>query len=207
MSRPNAKDSAMSQSGSSRLLSPGNLVLCGMIAFTAGYRMLVHFAAGALPWNFTPVEAMALFGGAYFASRRLAIAVPLIAMVCADVVIALALPPTQVAEWLMVAPVIYACVALTAFAGFSLRTRVGALNVLVAAVASATGFYLVTNFFTWATTAMYPHTGGGLIACYVAGLPFYQYGTLPGTVFWSALLFGGFALLRHRYPALRAATA
>src|SRR5579875_2322248 len=162
----------------SRLFTPGNLVLSGMIAFAAGYRLLVHFAAGALPWNFTPVEAIALFGGACFASR-----------------------------WLAIAPVIYACIALTAFAGFALRGRVRVLNTLFAAAASATGFYLVTNFFVWLDGGIYPHTPGGLAACYVAALPFYQYGTLPGTVFWSALLFGGFALLGRRWTVLRLSAA
>ena len=195
------------RSPQSALVSPGTLVLCGMVAFTVVYRLLVHFAAGAMPWNFTPVEAMALFGGAYFADRRLAVVVPLIAMMCADVVIAFALPASQITEWLAIVPVIYGCVALTAFAGFALRGRVRTWNVLFAAVASATGFYLITNFFTWATTAMYPHTLGGLVACYVAGWPFYEHGSLPGTVLWSALLFGGFALLQRRWTVLRLTAA
>src|SRR5579875_232800 len=176
----------------SRLFTPGNLVLSGMIAFAAGYRLLVHFAAGRLPWNFTPVEA---------------IAVPLVAMAVADAVIAFSLPASQVTGWLAIAPVIYACIALTAFAGFALRGRVRVLNTLFAAAASATGFYLVTNFFVWLDGGIYPHTPGGLAACYVAALPFYQYGTLPGTVFWSALLFGGFALLGRRWTVLRLSAA
>jgi hypothetical protein len=195
------------RSSQSNLVSPGTLVLCGMVAFTVAYRLLVHFSAGSMPWNFTPIEAMALFGGAYFANRGLAIAVPLIAMAVADVAIAFALPFSQVAIWLEIAPVIYACVALTAVAGFALRGRVRVWNTLFAAVASATGFFLVTNFFTWLTTAMYPHTASGLVACYVAAIPFYQHGTLPGTLLWSALLFGGFALLSHRWNALRLTAA
>src|SRR5579875_3915578 len=163
----------------SRLFTPGNLVLSGMIAFAAGYRLLVHFAAGALPWNFTPVEAIALFGGACFASRRLAIAVPLVAMAVADAVIAFSLPASQVTGWLAIAPVIYACIALTAFAGFALRGRVRVLNTLFAAAASATGFYLVTNFFVWLDGGIYPHTPGGLAACYVAALPFYSTAPCP----------------------------
>lgn len=195
------------RSPQSALVSPGTLVLCAMVAFTVAYRLLVHFAAGELPWNFTPVEAMALFGGAYFADRRLAVAVPLAAMVCADAVIAFALPSAEVMDWLVIAPVIYACVALTVFAGFGLRGRVRAGSLLLAAIASATGFYLVTNFFTWATSTMYPHTFGGLVACYVAGWPFYEHGTLPGTVLWSTLLFGGFALLQRRWTVLRLTAA
>jgi hypothetical protein len=51
---------------------------------------------------------------------------------------------------------------------------------------------------------MYPHSAAGLAACYVAGLPFYTFGSLPGTLLWSGVLFGGFAVLTQRYPALRA---
>jgi len=188
----------MPRTHESALLTPRNLVLCAMIAFAVGYRLLVHFSVGALPWNFTPVEAMALFGGAYFADRRLAVLVPLAAMALSDVVIgfdgAMSL-------------VVYACIAATAFAGFGLRGRVRIFNTAFAAVASATGFYLITNFFVWLTGTMYAHSSAGLIECYVAGWPFYQYGSLPGTLLWSALLFGGFALLSRRYAGLRLATA
>ena len=186
------------RSPQSSLVSPGTLVLFGMIAFTIGYRLLVHFAAGAMPYNFTPVEAMALFGGAYFANRKLAIAVPLMALFLADCVIGFY-------GWMM--PVVYGCVALTAVAGFALRGRVRFWNTTVAAVGSATGFYLVTNFFVWLGGTMYPHTSSGLMASYVAGWPFYQQGTLAGTLLWSALLFGGFALLGRRWTALRLTAA
>lgn len=188
----------MSRTDASTLLNPRNLVLCAMIAFAVIYRLAVHFAAGALPWNFTPVEAMALFGGTYFADKRLALIVPLLALLIADAVIGF---------YGVMMIVVYGCVALTAFAGFSLRGRVRALNVLIAAVASATGFYLVTNFFVWLTGTMYPHDFAGLTTCYIAGWPFYEYGSLPGTVLWSALLFGGFGLLSRRWPALRIAAA
>lgn len=182
----------------SHLLTPRNLVLCAMIAFAVAYRVAVHFAAGALPWNFTPVEAMALFGGAYFADRRWAISVPLLALLIADSVIGF---------YGAMMLVVYGCVALTAFAGFALRGRVGISNVMVAAVASATGFYLITNFFVWLVGTMYPHSLTGLLTCYIAGWPFYEYGSLPGTVLWSGLLFGGFALLSRRYTSLRVAAA
>jgi len=46
----------------------------------------------------------------------------------------------------------------------------------------------------------------GLVAAYVAGLPFFQ-NTVLGTLFYSALMFGSFAWLRRRNPALVAQTA
>lgn len=190
------------------LLTPRNLVLCGMIAFAVIYRLAIHFSAGALPWNFTPVEAMALFGGAYFADRRLGVAVPLVAMIAADCVIALALPAAWIRDWLGTLPFVYGCIALTAVGGFALRKKVSAPKVLVGSLASAVLFFLVTNFATWLTAR--PGAGAActstLAACYVAGIPFFK-GTLFGTLFWSALLFGGFALLSRRYAALRIAAA
>ncbi|HJU07168.1 MAG TPA: DUF6580 family putative transport protein [Rhodanobacteraceae bacterium] len=192
----------------SALFTPRNLVLCAMIAFAAGYRLLVHFAAGALPWNFTPVEAMALFGGAYFADRRLGVVVPLIAMIAADCVIAVTLPGALVRDWLGTLPFVYGCIALTAVGGFALRKKVSAPRVLLGALTSAVLFFLITNFGTW--VAARPGAGaactGTLTACYVAGIPFFK-GTLYGTLFWSALLFGGFALLGRRWPALRTVAA
>jgi hypothetical protein len=198
---------SMPRTHESSLLTPRNLVLCTMIAFAVGYRLLVHFATLSQLWNFMPFEAIALFGGAYFANRKLAIAMPLIAMAVADTIIAFALPSAQVADWLMMVPVIYGCYTVTAFAGFALRGRVRPLNTAVAAISSATGFYLVTNFFVWLFGTMYAHSFAGLVQCYVAGWPFYQYGTLPGTVFWSVLLFGGFALLSRRYTVLQLSAA
>lgn len=182
----------------SALVSPGTLVLCGMIAFTVIYRLLVHYAAGSMPYNFTPVEAMALFGGAYFANRKLAILVPLLALFAADWFIGFY-------GWMM--PVVYGCVALTAIGGFALRGRVRWWNTALAAIGSATGFYLVTNFAVWLGGTMYPHTAAGLAESFVAGWPFYQNGTLAGTLVWSLVLFGGFALLSRRWNTLQPVAA
>ena len=52
-------------------------------------------------------------------------------------------------------------------------------------------------------SGMYPPTATGLAACYVAAIPFFQ-NTLAGDLAFSALLFGGFALLERRLPMLRA---
>jgi hypothetical protein len=177
-------------------VSPRTGVLIAMIALAVAVRLLIFFVPGALPYNFTPVEAIALFGGAYFADRRLAFIVPLAAMLLADLIIGLH----------ELIPVIYGCIALTTLLGLNLRNRVRALPVAGYAFASAVMFYLVTNFFVWLMGDMYPHDGAGLVACYIAGIPFFN-GTLAGTLLWSALLFGGFELMRRRWIGLDAATA
>lgn len=195
-------------SAASTLITPGTLVLLGMVAFTVVYRLAVYFAAGALPWNFTPVEAVALFGGAYFTDRRLGVAIPLLAMAIADCVIAFSLPSAWVRDWLGTLPFVYFCIAMTAVGGFALRGKVNVPRVAIGAFASSVLFFVVTNFATWLTAR--PDAGAactnGLTACYVAAIPFFR-GTLAGTLVWSGVLFGGFALLSRRWTTLRLTVA
>ena len=174
-----------------RLLTPRALTLCALIALAVATRLVIFFFPGVIPYNFTPVEALGLFGGAWFADRRSAFIVPLAAMAVSDLVIGL----------YPLLPLVYACIAGSVLLGFRLRTRRSTLRITVAAIASSTGFYVVTNFGVWATSGMYPHTLAGLIACYVAGVPFYP-ATLAGTLLWSGALFGGYALLARRWPVL-----
>lgn len=183
------------------LLAPGPLLLAGMIVLAALSRLLPH------PPNFSPVEAMALFGGAYFANRVWAIVVPLIAMVLSDIGLGLMFGGSYMSY---VASLgfwsVYVCIALSTVLGFGLRGKVNGANVLGYSLAGSLLFFVVTNFTTWlGSTSMYPQTGSGLVAAYVAGIPFFKW-TVLGTLFYAAVMFGGFALLRRQAPTLRAQT-
>jgi hypothetical protein len=75
----------------------------------------------------------------------------------------------------------------------------------LAAVLGSLQFFLITNFGTWYTShgvspPMYPPTIAGLMACYVAGLPFLGY-TLVGDLGFSAAVFGAEAWLTHHASA------
>ena len=179
----------------------GPLVLAALIFIAALSRVLPH------PPNFSPIEAVALFGGAYFAKRHWALLVPLAAMFLSDMVLGLLrgglyLEYFASAGYLLV----YACILLSTLLGFGLRGKVSASRVLGYSLAGSMLFFLVTNFGVWLSSPMYPQNAAGLLAAYVAGVPFFQW-TVLGTLFYSALLFGGFELLRKRVPALRAQTA
>lgn len=183
--------------------APGPWVLAGMIFLAALTRVLPH------PPNFSPVEAIALFGGAYFASRAWAIVVPLVGMFISDLVLGL-MHGGLYFDYFMSAgfALIYACILLSTVLGFGLRRKVSGPRVLAYGLAGSLLFYLVTNFGVWLTAdAVAGHTACsiGLAQCYVAGLPFFQW-TVLGTLFYSALLFGGFELLRRARPTLRAQT-
>mgnify|MGYP001074916774 CR=1 FL=1 len=122
----------MHNTADNRLSDPRTGVLAGMIAFAVATRLVIHFAPGAVPYHFSPVEAIALFGGAQFADRRLAIGVPLVAMLIADLVIGLH----------ELIPVVYGCLALSALLGRLLRGRAGVLPVATGAVGSSVLFFV-----------------------------------------------------------------
>ncbi|GAA5190367.1 DUF6580 family putative transport protein [Ferrimonas gelatinilytica] len=156
-----------------------------MIALCALYRVLPH------PFNFTPVAAMGLFAGAMFTSKRLALTVPLVAMLLGDLVIGLH-------ETMLF---VYLATAITAGIGMLLRQQRSVATIALAGVFSSVQFFFITNTGMWAVTDFYPHSWEGLVQCWVMGLPFMQH-DLASTWLFSAVLFGGYALLSRRYPGL-----
>ncbi|HET6918217.1 MAG TPA: DUF6580 family putative transport protein [Jiangellaceae bacterium] len=162
------------------------IVLIGVILAAAVSRVIPH------PPNFTPIAAMALFGGAQFADRRLAFLVPLSAMFASDLVIGLH----------RLLPVIYACFALIVCLGFWVRQRRSIFRITGATLAGSVLFFVVTNFAVWAAGSLYPKTLEGLVAAYVAAIPFFR-NTVLGDALYVVVLFGGFALIESMVAVLR----
>jgi hypothetical protein len=69
-------------------------------------------------------------------------------------------------------------------------------------VLASAGFFLISNFHVWLTGHNYPQTSAGLLAAYVAAIPYAQ-NMLLANLFYSAVLFGGFELLQAKVPRLR----
>ena len=182
------------------VFAPGPLALSGLILLAALSRLLPH------PPNFSPVEAIALFGGAYFASRQWALVVPLLAMLLSDLALG-AVHGASYATYLGGVSFwsVYACIALTVAMGAGLRGKASGPRLLGYSLAGSVLFFVVTNAAAWFASPFYPQTGAGLMAAFVAGIPFFQW-TVLGTLGYAALLFGGFALLRRRLPVLAAQT-
>lgn len=143
-------------------------------------RLLPH------PDNFTPIIAAALFGGAYFSNIRLAFLIPLSAMALSDIALEVFFP-LQGFHNLMI--VVYAC--FIGFVGLGIVLR--KYNVFYApaimAVIASTLFFIITNFAVWLISGFYPPTIEGLIACYIAALPFYG-NSLAGDLLWTISVFG-----------------
>jgi hypothetical protein len=166
------------------------MLAAAMIVVAAALRIAPH------PWNFTPVGAMALFSGAMFRDRRIAFLFPLAALFAGDVFIGF--------HRLM--PVVYASFLLNVLIGTWLAERRRIFRVGAAVFLCALQFFLITNLAIWRIFDTYPHTPGGLAACYFAGLPFFG-NTLAGDALYATLFFGLFALAERLVPALRGMAA
>lgn len=173
-----------------------SLVLVGMILAAAASRLIPH------PPNFAPITAMALFGGTCFASKRLAFLVPLGAMLVSDLAMGLLSGDLSLGMHSLI-PIVYGSFALIVCLGFWLRRRgrVGPI-IAAAALASSVLFFVLTNFCVWALGSLYPKTWDGLVACYVAAIPFFH-NTLLGDAVYTTVLFGGLALAEKGWPVLR----
>lgn len=153
----------------------------GLIALALIGRLVPH------PDNFTPVLAVALFGGAMLRGPT-AYLVPLGGMFLSDLLLGHAF------TWMT--PVIYGCMAGATALGRWLSDKRTWAKTGLAAIAGGLLFYVVTNFAVWLTGhGSYPRAIDGLLQCYVAALPFYRNG-LAGDIFWTALLFGLYDLVR-----------
>jgi len=157
-----------------------------MILAVVAARWLPH------PPNFSPITALALFGGASFADKRIAFLVPLLGLLLSDLVLG----------FYSITPFVYGSFALIVVLGLWLRQRKSVARILFAAVASALLFFLVTDFGVWVLGDLYPNTLAGLGDCYVAAIPFFR-NTLASSLLYSALLFGGLALAKKRFASLR----
>lgn len=154
--------------------------------------------------NVTPLAAVGLAAGAVFAHPLVAASVPLTATVISNLVL-----PGYGS--IAMAVVVYAALTWPALMGGVIRgasargpiARCAALA--GGSLASSLVFFLTTNLACWALPdGMYPHTAAGLSDCFVAALPFYRWMPL-GDLVWTAVVFGGIALVSRVHVALTAA--
>lgn len=138
--------------------------------------------------NFTPVGGVSLFAGGRLSGWK-AYLLPLALMLVTD---------PLVGGYSFATPFVYASFLIYVWIGSRLRATESPLAIGGAAVAGSVQFFLITNFAMWLKpVSLYTHNAAGLMACYVAAIPFYGR-TLMADVFYSAALYGAFALLSRR---------
>lgn len=144
--------------------------------------------------NFAPVGALALFAGASFADKRIAVLLPLVVMLITDWILGFHSSVLYVYAGML------AYSAAGMWAGNGLKWK----RLLPAVLSGSLAFFIISNI--GAFFAFYPRTWSGLVECFIQAIPFFDR-TLISDLFFSLLLFGALALAEKYSPALKPCSA
>ncbi len=155
-----------------RKLAFGGAVFAGLM------RIVPH------PPNFTPAGGLAIYSGARLSGWR-AFATPLVMMVVSGLILSWM---HGYSFWSSITAVVLLSFGVYVLFGKLLRNTENPLAIGGVTIAGSVQFFLITNFAVWALAGYYPPTAAGLLACYVAAIPFFG-APLLGDLFYSAALF------------------
>jgi len=154
-------------------------------------------------WNFSPVYGALLFGGANM-KKRDSIWFSAVTLGASDIVLTKFIYHFNVGWGELIQMAAFASIAMI---GWILQKRFSIGRLGFACLAAPTSFYLISDFGVWLGFNSYPHTWAGLVACYVAAIPF-QGRITASTVLFSVILFGAQQIhaarveKRRRVPAI-----
>jgi len=121
------------------------------------------------PPNFSPVTAIALFGGLNFSDKRIAFSIPLVVLFLSDLILGISL----------INLFVYTGFLTIVFLGTKIKSiKFG--NIIL----SSFIFFLISNFGVWIIG--YPKNIEGLILCYTMAIPFFGY-SIAGDLFFGYL--------------------
>lgn len=121
------------------------------------------------PPNFSPVTAIALFGGLNFSDKRIAFSIPLVVLFLSDLILGIS----------MINLFVYTGFLTIVFLGTKIKSiKFG--NIIL----SSFIFFLISNFGVWIIG--YPKNIEGLILCYTMAIPFFGY-SIAGDLFFGYL--------------------
>ena len=166
----------------------------GLILIAAFARIIPHYP------NFTPLCAIALFGAKYFRNKYLAFLIPIVALWFSDIIINNFILSQYFDGFTLFYSGFYwqyGSFLLITILGRKTLNNLSFLKLLGVSISSSLLFFLISNFGVWVSSSFYSKDIFGLVACYVAAIPFY-YGTLSGTIFYSFFLFGSYEFLSRK---------
>lgn len=140
-----------------QIVNKNLLFVVGIIFVACLLRLVPH-----LP-NFTPIGAIALFGGMYL-DKKYAFVLPLVALFLSDLV--LGFHATM--------PFVYGSFILSGLLGMWVKRKRTGMRTVVAILASSVLFFVITNFGVWLVSGIYERSPRGLIEAFVMALPFFR---------------------------------
>ena len=177
-------------------ISYGVIIL--LILFASFSRIIPHMP------NFTPIGAIALFGGAYLKNKYHAFLIPIASLWLSDLILNNFIF-TFYSDFTWFYPGFlwqYISFTLIIILGYFFLKKINFKNVFITAISSSVLFFIITNFGVWISGSMYTLDFQGLITCYIMALPFFK-GTLLGFMCYSAFLFGVLEFSKHKFEILK----
>ena len=179
-------------------ISISYLAIISLILFACFSRIIPHMP------NFTPIGAIALFGGAYLKNRYHAFLIPMISLWLSDLILNNFIFSFY-SEFTWFYPGFlwqYASFILIIVIGYLFLKKLNFKNIFITTIFSSLLFFIITNFGVWISGSMYTLDFQGLISCYIMALPFFK-GTLLGFMCYSTLLFGVLEFSKYKFEILK----
>jgi hypothetical protein len=185
--------------------NPRTVVLLIFIAIIAAIRIIFNFNYDISPLaNFSPLGAMAIFGGAYFNKKWKALAFPLLMLFISDFILHQTVFKAYssgilYSGWYWV----YGAFALMAITGRWILKKITVNRFIISAVACVLIHWIVTDLGVWIGSKTYTQDLNGLMTCLINAIPF-ECRFLAGTLVYGICLFGLFEWMKRKYPVLAA---
>ena len=139
------------------------------------------------PPNFTPILALAIFGGAFLPNKITALIIPISAMFLSDLFIGF---HSQIFA-------VYGSIILLSYLGNMIEKK-NIRNLVISGILGSLIFFIITNFSVWLGGKLYPLNIDGLIQCYIMAIPFFH-NTLISTFIFLTVLFAGYSLIEKKF--------
>ena len=187
-------------------INPRNAVLLLIIVVTAVLRLASFTGWGPLT-VFSPIGAMALFGGAYFSGNVKPFAFPLLTLFISDVVLSFTIfSDSEYRQGLLYNGWVwtYGAFALMTIAGKLIIRKTSVKNIFIAVIVSTLIHWLVSDIGACVVEKQF--TFSLYTQRLITAIP-YEWRFLGGTAIYSAILFGLFEWLQTKYTSLRPAVS
>src|SRR5215217_1604106 len=174
-----------------------NYVLILIVVAAAATRFL-HLDSFTSWFNFTPIGAMAMFGGAYYADKTKAYLVPLITLFCSDLILNLTVyynidGKFEAAFWTYLSFMLMVTVG-------QYMTKINVWTVVAGSFACVFIHWIISDIsVVMMEGSMYPKSFAGYLMALQGAIP-WERNLLVSTLVYSMVMFGGFEYAKSKFP-------
>jgi len=183
--------------------NPGTGVLLIFISIVATVRVIFNFNHDISTLaNFSPIGAMALFGGAYFNRNWKAFAFPVLMLFISDFILHQTVFKVYssgllYSGWYWV----YGAFVLMTITGRWIMKTITVNRFLISALVCVFIHWIITDLGVWIGSKTYAQDLSGFMACLINAIPF-EWRFLTCKLVYGLILFGLFEWMKRKYPVL-----